>query len=133
MIAALRPLLVAGALLIVTHPPHLYSPQELAEWAKCSPEKMADYLQARITYAKQDKWLPAEVVMTRGTGDCKGFSIVTKDTLNRCAGFEARIVIKDGKEPGKKHAIVVFTDHKGRQGIFDNGRFEVQSRRRKMG
>ena len=132
MIAAILPLLVAAGLVFVTTPPHLYTPQELAEWSKCRPEKMADYLQARMAYAEQDRWLPASVVMAKQAGDCKGYSAVAKAALNRCAGYEARIVIKDGKEPGKKHAIVVFTDHKGRQGIFDNGRFEMAFRKRKI-
>ena len=132
MIAAILPLLVAAGLLAVTAPPQLYTPQELAGWSRCKPEKMADYFAARMAYAEQDKWLPAEVVMAKQAGDCKGFSTVAKAALNRCAGFEARIVIKDGTAPGKKHAIVVFTDHKGRRGIFDNGRFEVQLREKRL-
>jgi len=132
MIAAILPLIVAAGLVFVTTPPQLYTPQELAEWSRCKPEKMADYFAARMAYTEQDKWLPAEVVMTKQAGDCKGYSAVAKAALNRCAGYEARIVIKDGTMPGKKHAIVVFTDHKGRQGIFDNGRFEVQFRRKKI-
>ena len=123
-------MLLIAAIVALNAPPQLYTPQELAEWSSCRPEKMADYLQARIKPEPQKGWLPAEVVMAKQAGDCKGYSAVAKAALNRCAGYEARIVIKDGTMPGKKHAIVVFTDHKGRQGIFDNGRFEMAFRRR---
>jgi hypothetical protein len=96
------------------------TPGELAHYKGCDPEAVAYYVGNAITYTTQKRYLPAETCLATRQGDCKCAAIVARDTLNRCVGYEARLVVlapKSGK--GNNHAIAVFTDYKGQRGFID--------------
>ncbi len=120
---ALLPLLAAVGLFVATAPPPLSTPQELAEWSKCDPAKISYWIGQSVEYTEQTKWDPAEVVMSRKSGDCKGNASVAVAALSRCAGYEPRIIVLhpvDGQ--GDSHAVALYTDHKGRRGYIDGSR-----------
>lgn len=123
MIIALLPLILVGGLFIASAPPRLSTPQELAEWAKCDPAKISYYIGQRIRYTRQPHWEPAELVMARQAGDCKGKASVAVSALSRCAGYEPRIITYPTATG--RHAIAIYTDHKGQRGFIDDGRQEV--------
>ena len=120
---ALLPLALAVGLFIASAPPQLATPQDLAEWAKCDPAKISDYISQRIRYTRQPHWENAELVMARAAGDCKGKASVAVAALSRCAGYEPRIITYPTK--AGRHTIAIYTDHKGRRGFIDDGRQEV--------
>jgi len=94
------------------------TPQAIAEKSKCEPWQIAHYVNYSMDYVLQPKWEDSQTCLDRQTGDCKCFAVVARDILNRCAGYEAGIVtLKDGD---KRHAVAVFTDHKGQRGYIDS-------------
>ena len=119
---ALLPLALAVGLFIATAPPSLNTPSELAAWSKCSPAKISYWIGQRVRYTYQPHWDPAELVMAREAGDCKGKASVAVEALNRCVGYEARIVTY--ATPTGRHAVAVYRDHKGRRGYIDDARQE---------
>lgn len=98
----------------------MMSPEELAVYTNCDPEKIAYWIDNRIEYHEQGAyWLPAGASMTLERGDCKAKATIARDTLNRCVGYEAWVkVIKNGE---RYHAVSMFTDNKGRKGFMDSG------------
>ncbi|HAF95835.1 MAG: hypothetical protein A2X34_02935 [Elusimicrobia bacterium GWC2_51_8] len=56
--------------------------------------------------------------MTRGVGDCKCMAVVAEETLNSCAGVEARVVTLKN-DAGNLHAVTLYTNHKGKKGFID--------------
>ena len=100
-------------------PPPLPTPQAVAEWAECDPDKVA-FAIGTIPYRDQGPtWWPSETCLTIGYGDCKCFATIAKDTLSRCNGYEARIKILKPTYKASRHAITLFTDHKGRRGYIN--------------
>ena len=94
------------------------TPQAIAEKSKCEPWQIAYYVNYSMDYVLQPKWEEAQTCLDRQTGDCKCFAVIARDSLNRCAGYEARIItLADGK---RRHAVAVFTDHKGKRGYIDS-------------
>lgn len=120
------PLLAIGLLIGInqaTKPPSFATPQELAQWAKCDPSKVAYYIGQKTEYKLQGKdWGTAEEAMAIGQADCKGKALIARDTLNSCVGYEARIAIL--KRGNTRHAITLFTDHNGNRGFIN----DIQSR-----
>lgn len=116
-------IVIAGFFLLATanKQPILNTPQELAEHTKCQPDKISYWIGSMIEYVPQGRtWDNAELCMTRQHGDCKCRSMIAKETLDRCAGYEARIV-KGYSADGNHHAFVLFTDHAGKRGFIDGG------------
>jgi hypothetical protein len=117
------------------------SPDDLAVYTKCEPERIAYWIDNSISYQEQGNyWLPAGASMSLRSGDCKAMATIAKDTLNRCVGYEARILIirnvadvscTFGNKTSKcgtstmTHAITVFTDHNGKRGFIDGGNFKI--------
>ena len=103
-------------------PPALSTPQELAEWSECDPAQIAHWIGGKVRYTEQGRWDPAELVMARQAGDCKGASAVAVAALSRCAGYDARIaVLNPASGQGRAHAVALYTDHRGRRGVVDSG------------
>ena len=128
LILAAPLLLLVGIVAIHRPPPALSNPMELAAWSKCDPEEISRYVGTQVKYPefpiKQDTWLPADIIMRRQWGDCKGRAVVARDTLLACDYRTARIATITTGVPGtigyQRHAIVIFTDPKtGRRGYID--------------
>jgi len=113
-------LAICGAVAVNTPKP-MYNVQEVAEWSKCDPAKVAFYI-GTLQYEEQKDWLPAEVCLRLGEGDCKCFAQIAKEVLDRCAGYDNNIAILDPLIRPSYHAVTLFTDHKGNKG-FINGSY----------
>jgi len=107
----------SGAILTPVPPP-LKTPEELAAWANCDPEKISEWEAGRFQYKHvTNAWEPGVVCMTRGFGDCKCFATISREALGFCPDKNPRIVIvNDGR-----HAVVKFTDRRGEIKTLDNG------------
>lgn len=105
------------------------SPQELAQAAGAGPGKTCDiqYISGweggAIQYKKQSGYAPAAEVMARKWGDCKGFAVVAKETLEAC-GIKNHIV-QLTQEEGPGHVITVFTLPSGERGYIDAGNSKI--------
>ena len=128
LILAAPLLLLVGIVAIHRPPPALSNPMELAAWSKCDPEEISRYVGTQVKYPefpiKQDTWLPADIIMRRQWGDCKGRAVVARDALLACDYRTARIATITTGVPGtigyQRHAIVLFSDPKtGRRGYID--------------
>lgn len=96
------------------------TPSELASYKNCDPEGVAYYITNSITYGEQKRYLPAETCLAVREGDCKCMAVVARDTLNRCVGYDARVVVLAPESgQGNNHAIAVFTDYKGNRGFIN--------------
>ncbi|HOX22228.1 MAG TPA: hypothetical protein PLL10_02095 [Elusimicrobiales bacterium] len=97
----------------------IVSPDVLAQYTACDVDNISHWIGQRIEYREQGPvWDSAAVCMARGWGDCKCAATVARDTLNMCAGYEARVVVLRGPRRAL-HAVAVFTDHKGRRGYIN--------------
>lgn len=94
------------------------TPQAIAEKSKCQPWEIAYYTHYSMDYVLTPVWEEAQTCLDRQTGDCKCFAVIAKESLDRCAGYESRIlVLGNGK---RRHAVTVFTDHKGQRGYINS-------------
>lgn len=115
--------MIIGIAVATPKVPKLSTPMELAAWSKCDVEKVARYTGQGVYYKLQgNDWGNAELVMSRGWGDCKGKALVNQAALLACGYPLARVVaIRRGVGKGmSRHAIVLFSDSHGKRGYIDN-------------
>ncbi|HNW44688.1 MAG TPA: hypothetical protein PKI19_09305 [Elusimicrobiales bacterium] len=93
------------------------TPQELAVYTNCQPDRISHWIGQRIAYKKTEGWEPASVCMARGSGDCKCMAVVAEETLNACVGNDAQIAVL--KNINATHAVALYTDFKGRRGFIN--------------
>ena len=115
-------IIILAALCLTSCFPALKTPGELADYSRCDPVVIGSWLAGAVEYREQSGYAPAETVMDRRHGDCKGYAVVAVDTLRAC-GFYAHIVQlshPDPEIPG--HVIAVYTRRSnGRRGFINRG------------
>ena len=103
---------------VLNRPPALHTPQELAKYADCKPDRIAYWL-GSIPYAKTENWPTSEAVMAKGETDCKGYATVAEDTLDVC-GYYSVIKVIHSEGRAANHAVTVYEDkHNGRRGYIN--------------
>lgn len=118
MIIPLLAVLFFVGLNVVSAPPPVKTPEDLAAWAKCDPAKIA-YGVAQLTEYRDDKgWLTSGEYLKRGWADCKGKAVIARDTAIVC-GWKANILSLTDPTGGR-HAIAVYTGKQGRRGFINN-------------
>jgi hypothetical protein len=119
-----NPIVILGALLLSACYPNLKRPQDLAQWSKCDPGLVADWIGSMTQYRPMPIWEGAEVVMTRGFCDCKGRAVIARDTLLAC-GNQAYIVVLTDSGKGKSHAVTGFELLDGSRGFINSNQYGI--------
>lgn len=102
------------------------TPADLAKLANCDAMKIGAWEKTHLTYKEQSGRDSGAIVLARGWGDCKGFAVLTLETLKAC-GIRAHIMqLSQPGFPG--HVIAVFTLRGGRHGYISGSRDGVQYR-----
>lgn len=116
------PLAVLIAIISAIPIPPKATPKDLAQWADCSPPRIAYAVAQSIHYKEVPQWETGQECLTRGYGDCKCMAVIAKESLMTCEGYSPRIVVlvsKQGKP--RYHAITVYTRADGKRGFINGG------------
>jgi hypothetical protein len=119
-----KPIVILSALLLTACYPNLKRPQDLAQWSKCDPAAVADWIGSMTEYKIMPTWEAAGVVMERGFCDCKGRAVIARDTLLAC-GNQAYIVVLTDSSKGKSHAVTGFELLDGRRGFINSSQYGI--------
>jgi hypothetical protein len=120
--------LISAIVFLIPRPPGITDPQSVAQWAKCDIDRVEWFVNWKIEYKEIRGWRDGTTCLEQGYGDCKCFAAVHKEIMDNCNGWTNRIIsvrTPDGNGGYDYHAVVIYVDHEGRSGYFNNHTYKT--------